>query len=454
MIKSKSSSKLRSKSKSRKPIDKNKIYVLDTSALLQDPACLTYYSDSTVIIPVTVLGELDKQKTRMDAVGKNAREIPRILNRHKIKGNFLKGVSISEANIKIKFCTEDLNNFPEFLDKNRPDDRILNVCLIFKRELNNKVHLVTNDMYLSLKAQVYGISTLEFRGTGLLNVFEYKGHRELPETKSLNIDRIYKEGTIIVPKNYKFFQNEYCLIQNKAKSNQSVRCRYSNGDFHLVNPKISCSKIKPLNNEQAYVMDLLFNPNISLVTVTGKSGSGKTLLSVACGLEQVIGKDPIYKKLVISRSLELLSGRDKLGYLKGGLDEKLAPFILPLRDAVDRVIGEDKHGFDYLQKDAKKLEIEPLQYIRGRSITNTFFIVDEVQNLTKSDVKTIITRMGEGSKIVLLGDLDQIDNSYLTKTSNGLAQVIEKFKDSPLAGHVELEKGVRSALATAASILL
>lgn len=439
----------------RKPTSKKtSIYVLDTSALLQDPSCLTHYKDSTVIIPVTVLGELDKQKNRMDAVGKNARQIPRILAKYKSKGNFLKGVLVSDCNVTIKFCIEDLNQVPESLDRSKPDDRILSACLMYKQDSCNKVSLITNDLYLSLKAEVYGISAVEYRGPDLLSVFEYKGYRTINESRNLTIDELYAEGRITAPKNYKLHENEYCLIKNKAKSNQSAVCIYTKGDLVLINSKISCSKIRPLNLEQTYIMDLLFNPEISLITITGKSGSGKTLVSVAAGLEQVIGKDPTYKKLVVSRSLEVLSGKDKIGFLKGGLDEKLAPFILPLRDAVDRVIGEDRHGFDYLQKDSKKLEIEPLQYIRGRSITNTFFIVDEVQNLTKSDVKTIITRMGEGSKIVLLGDLDQIDNSYVTKTTNGLAQVIEKFKNSSLAGHIELEKGVRSPLATEASNLL
>jgi PhoH-like ATPase len=439
--------------KSQKP-QKQKVYVFDTSALLQDPSSITQYSKCIVVLPVTVLAELDKHKTRMDAVGRNARQIPRILKKYKEKGSLVSGIKIPEQEVTIEFYKEDLANFPEFLDKDKPDDRILSTCLAYKERPNSAVHLVTNDMYLSLKAEVYGISTFEVVESNLLNVFEYKGHRCLQETKSLCIDTIYKEGQIVAPKNYKFCENEFCLIQNKAKSKQSVRCRYKNGILHLVDPKIACSKLRPLNNEQAYIMDLLLDPSISLVTITGSSGTGKTLSAVACGLEQVIGKDPMYKKLVISRSLELLSGRDKLGYLKGGLEEKLAPFILPLRDAVDFILGEDRHGFEYLQKDAKKLEIEPLQYIRGRSITNTFFIVDEVQNLSRSDVKTIITRIGDGSKIVLLGDLDQIDNSYLTRSTNGLAQVVERFKNSPLSGHIELDHGVRSPLATEAASLL
>lgn len=453
MTRKKKTKPTRKITKRRRPRKKlNKIYVLDTSALLQDPACLTFYEGSTVILPVTVLGELDKHKTRMDAVGKNARHIPRLLAKYRKRGDYLNGVTLEYHDITIKFFIEKREDIPDSLDSNKPDNRILSVCLSFKKEPGNKVFLVTNDMYLSLKAEVYGIKALEFRGTDLLNIFEYKGHRVIEESVRLNINKIYNEKVIKCPKNYKFNENECCLIRN-SNSKQSVRCRFKDGNLYLINPNIRCNKIKPLNNEQTYVMDLLLDPTVPLVTITGKAGTGKTLLTVACGIQHVLHTEK-YRKLVVSRSLELLSGRDKLGYLKGGLDEKLAPFILPLRDAVDQVIGEDKDGFAYMQKDNKKLEVEPLQYIRGRSITNTFFIVDEVQNLTKQDVKTIVTRMGEGSKIVLLGDLDQIDNSYLTKSSNGLAQVIEKFKDSPLTGHIELAEGVRSPLATEASLRL
>ena len=207
----------------------------------------------------------------------------------------------------------------------------------------------------------------------------------------------------------------------------------------------------PMNNEQSYAMDLLMDPNISLVTLSGKAGCGKTLISVACGLEQTIGRKPVYNKLIISRSLEPLSGKDRIGFLKGSLDEKLAPYILPLKDAIDQCLGGKEDGFDYLKEFDRRIEIEPLQYIRGRSIPGVFFIVDEAQNLTKQQIKAIITRMGEGSKIILLGDLDQIDNFYVTKYSNGLAQTIDRFKSSTLAGHVELAKGVRSALATEAA---
>ena len=221
---------------------------------------------------------------------------------------------------------------------------------------------------------------------------------------------------------------------------------------------------KPLNNEQKFAIDLLLDPKIKLVTLTGLAGSGKTLISVAAGLAQTLEHPQEYDRLVISRSLVLLSGKDKLGFLKGGVQEKLAPYLLPLKDAIDQLMP-DSDAFDYLtatnfndpdsngssSKSKPKIEIEPLQYIRGRSLRDVYFIIDESQNLTLNEVKTIVSRAGEGTKIILLGDLHQIDNPYISKSTNGLAQVIERFKDSKIAGHISLREGVRSALATEAA---
>ena len=439
----------------KKPKDKGNFYVLDTSALLSDSSSITHYTDNTVVIPISVLGELDKHKDRMDEVGKNARDVHKFLFGLKDKGNITKGILHKKSKVTIRFIVEDLNDVPDSLKKDDPDDRILSTCFTLQKEIKDpkkqKVYFVSNDYNLSLKAAGYGIDTLDFRESAPKKLFSYKGHRELDQTRSLSINKIYKEGLIKAPKTYKFNENEYCLISSKTSSKQSVRCKYSKGVLSLVPTNSRASGIMPMNNEQSYAMDLLMDPNISLVTLSGKAGCGKTLISVACGLEQTIGRKPVYNKLIISRSLEPLSGKDRIGFLKGSLDEKLAPYILPLKDAIDQCLGGKEDGFDYLKEFDRRIEIEPLQYIRGRSIPGVFFIVDEAQNLTKQQIKAIITRMGEGSKIILLGDLDQIDNFYVTKYSNGLAQTIDRFKSSTLAGHVELAKGVRSALATEAA---
>lgn len=442
---------------------KDNYYILDTSALLFDPSSLTFFKDNNVIIPISVLQELDHNKDRMDEAGRNAREVNRTLNDLKKLGSLSKGVMCPKSNVKIFIFAENLEDVPESLDRSVVDDRILSVCLTLVKSKGitaKKVHLVTNDFNLGLKASAYGIDSFDYQPKGKYQKTSYMGHREIEETNKIVINKIYENGSVPCPKSLKAFENEYFLIKNKT-TKQSARCIHKDGYLYKMKSDSRCYHIKPLNNEQAYALDLLLDPEIKLVTLTGLAGSGKSLLSVASGLLQVIENDSIYEKLMLSRSLVVLSGKDKLGYLKGGIKEKLAPYLLPLNDAVDQVLGEDSGGLEYLStaqegKDGKKvskpkIEIEPLMYIRGRSLRDVFFIIDEAQNLTLTEVKTIISRAGEGTKVVLLGDTHQIDNPYLSKQTNGLAQVVERFKDSKIAGHVGLVKGVRSVLATEAA---
>jgi rRNA maturation endonuclease Nob1 len=258
---------------------KNSILVLDTSALLFDPACLTYYKDSTVVIPVSVLGELDKHKGRMDEVGANARYLNKTLHDLKERGNFIQGIKDPESNVKIKLKVENTEDVPKTLDSSKADNRILSVCFTLKKEYKSKkVFLITNDYNLSLLAAAYGVKSLEFRGDSV-KVFGYKGHREIEidEDFNINIDKLYKEKVVLAPANHTLNENEYCVIKNSAVSQggQSVRCRYSQGKLHKLIDRSQASGIKPLNNEQAFVMDLLLNPDIKLVTISGLAGSGK-----------------------------------------------------------------------------------------------------------------------------------------------------------------------------------
>lgn len=437
------------------------LYVFDTSALLTDSNSITFYKNSTVVLPISVISELDKHKTRLDEVGKAARDVHKFLNDIKDKGNIVHGVLHEDSGVTIRLMIENFDDIPPSLNKEVVDDRILSACFTLQRENPEKrdqVYFVTNDYNLSLKATAYGIKSLDYTDISGVKTSSYLGHKEVFATKALSVDKIYKDKVVECPKSLQLFENEYALIKDKANPKHAVRVRYSSGKLHLLSQDLHCYKIKPLNSEQAYLLDLLLNPEIKLITVSGKAGTGKSLISIAAGLEQTIGKIPRYNKLIISRSLEPLSGKDRIGFLKGSLDEKLAPYILPLKDAIDFALGDelgDKDAFWYLKNDPKqRLEIEPLQYIRGRSIPKAYMIVDEAQNLTKEQIKTILTRMGQDSKIILLGDLDQIDNYYVNKYTNGLAQTIERFKDLKLAGHIELTRGVRSDLANAAADLL
>lgn len=440
-------------------MDKNELlsdyYVLDTSALLTDTSCLENFPNKIIAIPISVILELDKKKTRIDEIGKSARYIHKYLYNLTKKGDIRTGVLDENTKTTVMCVLEQEKDIPEGLDPVEADNRILSVCkTLQKKYRNKKVTLVTNDFNLSLKASIYNVESLEFKGNNLVEVRNYKGHRKIKATKYLNSSIFAKAENNVVKlssrNKYKFIENECVYIKKANKDQKNVIAIYKSGSLIKLKEDIKFNHIEAKNPEQFMLMNVLADPDISLVTITGLAGCGKSLCAVAAGLSQVLGKNPRYEKLVISRSLEPLSGKDRIGFLKGTLDEKLAPYILPLKDAIDLALGGSKSSYEYLKQNGDKLEIEPLQYIRGRSMPNVFFIVDEAQNLTRKQVKAIITRMGEGSKLVLLGDIDsnQIDNIYVNTKTNGLSQTIEAFKNSKIAAHIELVDGVRSKLAS------
>lgn len=430
-------------------------YVLDTSALLTDVSCLENFPNKTIVIPISVILELDKQKTRIDEIGKSARYIHKYLYNLTKQGDIKKGILDTNTNTKIMCLLEQEKDIPKGLNPTEADNRILSVCKTLQKQYKNKqITLVTNDFNLSLKASIYGVESLEFKGNNLVEVRGYRGHRRIKCTKYLNSKTFdASENNIITlskRNKYKFFENECVYIKKSAKDQKNVIAIHKQGKLFKLKEDIRFNNIEAKNVEQFMLLNVLADPSISLVTITGLAGCGKSICAVAAGLSQVLGKNSVYEKLVISRSLEPLSGKDRIGFLKGTLDDKLAPYILPLKDAIDLALGGSRSSYEFLKQNGDKLEIEPLQYIRGRSMPNVFFIVDEAQNLTRKQVKAIITRMGEGSKVVLLGDIDsnQIDNIYVNSKTNGLSQTIEAFKNSKIAAHIELVDGVRSELAS------
>lgn len=447
---------------------KGHYFVIDTSALLFDPSVLTYFSGNTAVIPVSVIQELDKHKDRIDHIGSLARLINRQLYDLKKLGNLNSGVKDEKSLVTIKVVQEQLEDVPHSLDKNIPDDRILSVCFtLIKQKINiKKIHLISNDLNLSLKASAYDIDTFDFQPENKYLNPTYTGFREIKLSEAMDINSMFSpEGHMECPIELNAEENECFVVTDLLENKEVFKCRHKQGSLYKIKDSLKCYKIKPLNNEQLFALDLLLDPEIKLVTLTGLAGSGKTLLSVAAGLVQSIEPDyRKYERLIISRSLVVLSGRDKMGFLPGDIKEKLDPYLIPLRDAMDFILGEKSNALEYLTAKATgtninthnkpKVEIEPLQFIKGRTLRNAFFIVDEAQNLSLAEVKTIVSRIGENSKIVLLGDSDQIDNPYLNKTNNGLSQVIEKFKGSKLYGHVSLKEGVRSALAHEAALRL
>jgi PhoH-like ATPase len=454
------------------PKIKNSFVVLDTSALVHDPSCIDYYKGHTVVVTGTVLQELDKLKDKLiESKACNVRRAMKSLERYtEAKGDIMSGITLPETNVTVQFVAEqEGDSLPAALSHKIPDDRILSVCLsLAKKHPKKEVVLVSNDINLGLKASMYGIRNEKYQDK-LLEVSAFSGYRDepLPESKTLTIEKLLKaksNGVAFNNKKVRFQENEFFLLQGDSAP---IRCFYREGRvFPLPTGTIEAAGIKELNLEQAYALNLLLDPNVKLITITGLAGCGKTLLSMAAAIDQVLDREePLYEKIIVSRSLTVLGGKDRLGFLPGDLKSKLQPFILPLRDALEQILGADHDIYEVVTGDleatkfGKKsgksvkplIEVEPLQYIRGRNIRNSFMIVDEAQNLTEQEIKTITTRMCDHSKLILMGDLDQIDNFYVSRTSNGLAQTIEKFKDCSLAGHVNFTRGVRSALATEAS---
>lgn len=455
------------------PKVKKSYVVLDTSVLVHDPSCIDYYKGHTVVVTGTVLQELDNLKDKLIGVkARNVRMAIKSLERFaEADGDITKGITLKSVGVTVKFIPEGpADKLPPGLCHKVPDDRILGVCLVLRDKYKTKeVLLVSNDINLGLKARMHGVEVAKYQDR-LIEVSSYEGYRdeEIPESKTLDISKVVKayHGGVPYKRNtHNFQENEFFLLRGGGSP---IRCYYRKDRVYpLPTGKLVAAGIQELNLEQAYSLSLLLDPYVKLVTLTGRAGCGKTLLAMAAAIEQVMDrKVPLYEKVIISRSLTVLGGKDRLGFLPGDLKSKLQPFIMPLKDAISQILGTDHRIFEVVTGDVESvkfgksttgnhfqpmIEVEPLQYIRGRNIRNSFMIVDEAQNLTEQDVKTITTRMCDNSKLVLLGDLDQIDNYYVSKTSNGLSQTIEKFKDCEIAGHVQMRKGVRSELASEAA---
>jgi PhoH-like ATPase len=457
-----------------------KTYVLDTNVLLTDPKALLAFEENDVVLPFIVLEELDKHKTRMDEVGANAREVSRqihelIKDNSAEKDSLKTGISLPNGGkIRVISSTDFETTLKSNIikDKDLPDNQILIVALGLaqtKSGLSKKVILVSNDVLLRIKANSHGLQNKDHKKVGTVDGTEgiYSGYREIivshedmselcenqgnKETLSWIVERI-------VPK--PIYSHEFINFKTKDADKDAIPfvVRYMGKYSRVVADHFELSKIRPRNLEQRLLMDLLMDPTIKLITCLGKAGTGKSLVILAAGLEQVLEKKK-YKNLIVCRPVQPV-GKD-IGFLPGTKEEKMEPWIAPIKDNLRFLISEDagrksknsdlalnyyfEHGI---------IEVEALTYIRGRSIPNAFILIDEAQNLTAHELKTIITRAGDGTKIVLNGDVDQIDNTGVDSVSNGLSVAVEKFKDVQLGAHIILKKGERSELATIASKIL
>ncbi len=448
-------------------------YVLDTNVLLHDPDALGVFDEHDLVLPITVIEEIDKFKRELTELGRNARTVSRQLDRMRALGRLSEGVPLKDGGtlrVAIPRGEDGQGLFGGAPASN--DNIILATALRLHREAPGNVIFVSRDVNMRLKADALGMDAEDYEHAHVAVEEAYTGMREVDVDAEL-VSEAYAKGSIPtagVDGLVGLAPHQFVVLKNALHPGQAALLRHDarSGSLSLVTRhKEGAWGILARNREQVFALDLLLDDSIPLVTLDGMAGTGKTLLAIAAGLKRV-ADDKRYRRLVVARPIFPL-GRD-LGYLPGSIDEKLNPWMKPIFDNLELLLGgeEAREGTGHARSGGGKatapswqalldqgiLEVEPLTYIRGRSIPRQFLVIDEAQNLTPHEVKTVLTRAGEGTKIVLTGDRYQIDNPYVDATSNGLSYVVERFRENPLAGHVTLRKGERSGLAEIAAQLL
>jgi len=439
-----------------------KHYVLDTNVLLHDPQAIFAFEDNNVYIPIYCIEELDGFKRELSDLGRNARESSRILDRFRDAGSLAEGVNMpTGGKFRVIFTSGNHEkllpaHYKEFAQSHQMDNLIVKSALDLKDELKDEeIIFVTKDTNLRIRADVLGLKAIDYDDQHKNSSEIYSGINEMKVTSEF-IETLYREGFVETEETKDYFFNQYITIRNQSKENQTALAWVNKKEnrFEVIRDfKKPVWSIKPRNKEQVFALHALLDDNIRLVTLIGKAGTGKTLIAVAAGLQKTVREEK-YKKLLVSRPVFPL-GKD-LGYLPGSVEEKLNPWMQPIYDNLEFLTSfghrthEEQSGYQDFIKSGM-LQVEPLTYIRGRSLPNQYFIVDEAQNLTPHEVKTVITRVGHGSKIILTGDPFQIDNPYLDSLNNGLVHVAEKMRDERITATITLTKGERSELAELAS---
>jgi len=439
--------------------------IIDTNVFLSDSDCFSKFDNNDLFIPVKVLEELDKHKKRQDSVGFHARNSIKKLDALRGSGSLSKGVRLGKGLGILKVLkVEELatDELPMGLSHNSSDHLILAGALAIKKQSpRRKCIVVSQDINMRVIADAIGLETQDYQSSQVVSSRDaiYEGFRKVLVDDE-DIDAFYDDQDVYLFKEdfegNPLQPNEFVMLVSSSNEKKTAIGRFDDWHrpiLHLIHVEEDLSwGVRPKNKEQRCGLDLLFDDDIPLVTLVGRAGSGKTLMAIMAGLEQVLGMDKgRYQKIVISRPVEPM-GKD-IGFLPGTMEEKILPWLKPIKDNLQFIMGSDRTMFDmYMQKGM--IEVEALTYIRGRSISNAFVIIDEAQNLTAHEVKTIITRIGENTKIILTGDIEQIDNIYTNEMSNGLTYAVERLKGSHLSGHITFKKGERSKLATEASKLL
>jgi len=439
-------------------VNGRKIFVIDTNVVLYDYRCIYSFEDNNVVIPITLLEEIDKFKRGSEIINYNAREFTRELD-WLIGDRFLgEGAQLPGGGLLVISTNTSRNEYLRGIFwEDKPDHRILATAYNLAAEFGwDRVVLVTKDINLRMKGKSIGLRAEDYETGKVKDISElYTGKRLVEHVDTAVIDALYRDGRVLLEQagmDRIPYPNEYFIIRNSGKSALAAYAA-DTSTIRLVEKKRAYG-IQPRNAEQTFSLDALMDPSISLVTLSGKAGTGKTLMALAAALEK--RKD--YKQILLARPIIPLSNRD-IGYLPGDIQSKLDPYMQPLFDnlsVIKHQFDEDSPEFRRISEmtASEKLLIMALAFIRGRSLSRVYFIVDEAQNLTPHEVKTIITRAGEGTKIVFTGDPYQIDTPYLDSRSNGLTYLIDKMKGQKIYAHVTLEKGERSELAELASNLL
>jgi len=468
----------------------NKKVVLDTSVILYDTMAIKSFHKTDIYIPLPVIQEIDTFKRDMGEKGRNARQFSRFMDTLRTQGPLTEGVFLESCKsyVYVNMLSDYENHLPPLLDNKKVDNQILGMALFIKQHFPKaSVELISKDINLRIKSDVFGIKSKNYEPDKIASVEDmYSGIRKIQVEKQQQED-FFNNGSIKLTEE-KFLANQYVLMESAIESatesaiesatessNENNPHEVSSDESHkeashssialgrydkkqdkvlaLATNKTSLWKVHPRNYEQSFAFDALLNPELQFVSLVGKAGTGKTLLALAAGLFQTID-ETIYKRMLVCRPVFPM-GKD-IGYLPGDIEQKLNPWMQPVFDSLDYIMGLGKKASRLRGDlvDQGLLSIEPLAYIRGRSIPQQYLIVDEAQNLTPHEIKTIITRAGTGTKVVLTGDCYQIDNPYIDASNSGLTYSIERFKGQEIFAHISLKKGERSQLAELAANLL
>lgn len=432
-----------------------KTFVLDTNVLLHDPDAIFSFKDNKVVIPMTVIEELDTFKKLNDERGRSARLISRSLDELRMVGKLSDGVKLKSGGIiQIEMNHHDADLPSDFAGQ-KADNQILSIALSIKQK-GERVIFITKDINLRIKAEILDLPTQDYEKSKVKIDELYSGWREM-KVPAAKIDQFYKNGKLATKQD--LYANEFVMLKDESGSSKSALTKYSKKEQALMpifHQNSTPWGLKPLNIEQKFAIELMLCNDVNLVTLIGLPGAGKTILALACGLQKTV-EERYFRKLYIARPI-IPMGRD-IGFLPGSKEEKLGAWMGAINDNLEFLMdrghpdAKTEEKIDYLFSSGQ-IEVDSLTYIRGRSLPQQYIIIDDAQNLTPHEVKTIISRAGNGTKIVLTGDPYQIDNPYLDASSNGLTYLVERFKGQELFGHITFSKSERSALAALSSELL